>query len=406
MATKSLLICSDRKVLNYYSAMLELLRIDHEPFSFFTRGFRRLMETRSIKNVFVVLLDRNEFLGFQKLSYTIDEDKQDLFMILGDRDLDKYFMHKNYEIMYHGQLIRPFEQVMVANRLCKSLEAAMRDERPKEPIFDYIKRILEKGDIILPIKRDIAFQMLPALEEDDVSLQEIALMTRLDPGIHAGLIKMSNSVHFSGVYGNIKDIESAIVRVGTVNIKMFLINYINRSLANNKDLLYHEQINQAVEDSLRTASIAHVVADTMKSASNGLMFSIGMIHKLGLIFLLAIISDYLSDEEMGEGMMEENLKLAEANQKSATVAMLKKWKFKPEFYLPVQFQDEPAKCKYPVEARTLRMAKILHRYYSMENEDAAQTFLKKSGLEMNASQIMRIKALADEHYQQTRLLLG
>jgi HD-like signal output (HDOD) protein len=384
--------------------MLELLKIEHEAFTFFTRGFARLMESRKFRYIFVVLLNKNEYISFVKLQDHIREDTQSIFIILGEKELDRYVMHKNYEILYHNQLLRPFEQVLVANNLCLPLEMATNVQTNKESIFDYIKRILDKGDVVLPIKKDVAFQMLPILESDDVTLQEIASMSRMDPGIHAGLIKLSNTVHYSGFFTDIKDIETAIIRIGTLNIKMFLINYINKSLAANKDLLYHHDINEAVEESLQVASISNVLADVLKFSGKRIVFSIGMVHLIGYIFLLAILSDYLAEEKASKEDIESCRNLAKVNGINVGVALLKKWKFKQEFYQPVQYQDEPAKCKYQNEAKILKTSKVIYRYFKIEDTAQAGAYLKKMHVTLTASQLEQIKVNSEDFYKQTRLL--
>lgn len=399
----TILICSERKILNYYSSMLEILGVEHEAFSFFTRGFRRLLETRGFRNVFIVLLDKNEFISFSKLQDHIKDSTQSIFMILADKELDKYFMHKSYEIIYHNQVMRPFEQILVAGKVCKPIEAAA-SQKNKEGIFDYIKRILDKGDVILPMKKDVAFQMLPVLESDDVSIQEIAIMSRTDPGIHAGLIKLANSVHYSGLFTDIKDIESAIVRIGTMNIKMFLINYINAALASNKELIFHKDISEAVEESIRVGCIAHVLADVLKFSGKKIVFSIGMIHRIGYIFLLAVLSDYLEGENLEPKDSENYKRLAEHNSINAGIALLMKWKFKPEFYMPVQFQDEPFKCKFQNEAKILKMSKILYNYFRIGDASAASAYLMKNRINLTKNQLDKIRDGADDFYLQTKMI--
>jgi HD-like signal output (HDOD) protein len=324
-------------------------------------------------------------------------------MILADKELDKYFMHKSYEIIYHNQVMRPFEQILVAGKVCKPIEAAA-SQKNKEGIFDYIKRILDKGDVILPMKKDVAFQMLPVLESDDVSIQEIAIMSRTDPGIHAGLIKLANSVHYSGLFTDIKDIESAIVRIGTMNIKMFLINYINAALASNKELIFHKDISEAVEESIRVGCIAHVLADVLKFSGKKIVFSIGMIHRIGYIFLLAVLSDYLEGENLEPKDSENYKRLAEHNSINAGIALLMKWKFKPEFYMPVQFQDEPFKCKFQNEAKILKMSKILYNYFRIGDANAASAYLMKNRINLTKNQLDKIRDGADDFYLQTKMI--
>jgi HD-like signal output (HDOD) protein len=129
-----------------------------------------------------------------------------------------------------------------------------------------------------------------------------------------------------------------------------------------------------------------------------------MVHLIGYIFLLAILSDYLAEEKASKEDIESCRNLAKVNGINVGVALLKKWKFKQEFYQPVQYQDEPAKCKYQNEAKILKTSKVIYRYFKIEDTAQAGAYLKKMHVTLTASQLEQIKVNSEDFYKQTRLL--
>jgi len=129
-----------------------------------------------------------------------------------------------------------------------------------------------------------------------------------------------------------------------------------------------------------------------------------MIHRIGYIFLLAVLSDYLEGENLEPKDSENYKRLAEHNSINAGIALLMKWKFKPEFYMPVQFQDEPFKCKFQNEAKILKMSKILYNYFRIGDAGAASAYLMKNRINLTKNQLDKIRDGADDFYLQTKMI--
>ncbi len=124
--------------------------------------------------------------------------------------------------------------------------------------------------------------------------------------------------------------EAALVRVGLHNAKVFLINFINKSLLINKDLIFAKEIEETIIISLKTASLCFVLTDYFKIQSKEVMFSIGLLATLGKLFIYAALSRYLKEEGLLKKMdIEEYAKqIADNNYNTISGMLLKKVEFR------------------------------------------------------------------------------
>jgi HD-like signal output (HDOD) protein len=267
--------------------------------------------------------------------------------------------------------------------------------------------MLAKGNITLPIENECALNVLSALEQDNITFKAIDDMTKVDPALHSGIIKMANSAYYSGAFSEIKDVQKALVRVGLSNVKAFLINFINKSIASNKELLFAEEISESVSKSLKIASLCYVMADFFRVCSTTAMFSTGMLSKLGEIFMYAIISDYISGEDF-EGHKPEGYKaMVDRNSLMVGGMLLKKWKFPEDYYIPVLSSNSLNENSYMNETRILFLACHMVNYFDTGEAGKEITdALKLTNIQLSDKQLNRIRTEAQKHLNEIMSILS
>lgn len=354
---------SNHLVVAFYSAYLEMLDMENTYYNSIAIAIKRAIALPDVENIFIVLETREDYLAYSKLKNSIDEHSKNTFLICMNEEIRKLATSPRTITFNHKALTMDFTSTLSKMHICKPYLQEDSKGRSPEKLLEYIKFMLLKGSITLPVKNECAVSVLAALDEDEVSFKEIDKMTKTDPVLHSGILKMANSVFFSGAFSSIKDVEKALIRVGLSNVKVFLINFINKSLAANADLALTDEINDAIENSIKTACLCYVMAERFKVASPVSMFSIGLLSKIGEIFIYAAISDYFSGDDLKETMPLEYIKLAKNNGTKVSGMLLKKWKFSEEYYQPILYSHNLEQNSHINETRILYMASHMLDYF-------------------------------------------
>lgn len=389
---------SNHLVVNFYSAYFEMMEMENEHYNSISVGLKRAQLNQTVKNILVVLETREDFLIFNKLKTSIDENLINLIIVcMSDEIMNKVVSPKSL-ILSHKEITQSFAGPLGKMHICKPY---LQDEikvRTPEKTLKHIQAMMLNNSITLPVKNDCAITMLGALDNDDISFKKIEKIAQSDPALHSGIIRMANSVYFGGAFSNIKDLEKALIRVGMANVKTFLINFINRSLTENKDLIFLSDITASIEKSILVASFCYVIAEDFKVSSPITMFSIGLMSCIGEIFMFAALSDYFSGTELDDSDMEDYRTLTKNIGVLLSGKLLKKWKFSEEYYTPVINAVSLSQNTHMKETKILHLAMHMEGLYlngavDKELEDA----MSSTQVLLNDSQLDKIRNDAENH---------
>lgn len=404
---KSVILGSNPRIVNFYSAYFDMLGVANESYNSVSVGLKRSSIDRNIVNILVILESKDDFLIYSKLINSIDVSSKNVFVVCVDDALMQMATSHNVITFSHKMLTMEFADVLAGSGACKPyLKESTQSNRSPEKIFEHIKFMLSKGNITLPVEGECASRVLHSLDSDDVSFKAIGDMTRLDPALHSGIIRMANSVYFSGSFGDVNDIQKALVRVGMSNIKAFLVNFINKSIASNKNLLFRDEIMECVRESQITASLCYVMAEFFKVCSKTQMFSVGMLSKLGEIFVLAIISDYLSEEDEAEAKSGGYAKIAAKNNVMVGGTLMRKWKFSEDYYVPLLFSQTLKSNPFLNETRILYLAMNMVEYFKTDQlDDRVMAAVEVSQIQLSEKQLQKIRAEAVKQLKEFSAIL-
>ncbi len=70
--------------------------------------------------------------------------------------------------------------MMTKLNICEPYMKETSDDNSHANVLKYIKLVLTKGNIILPVNNDCAVSVLSALDNDEVSFKQIDAMTKID----------------------------------------------------------------------------------------------------------------------------------------------------------------------------------------------------------------------------------
>ena len=209
------------------------------------------------------------------------------------------------------------------------------DEEPppnnrKRELVDEIATRLRQGEINLPAYPEINVRFRQMLEQG-AGIPEITDLLKKDLAISSKLISVSNSPYYRGVTGS-KNLEQAISRLGLSATRNFVELISNRSLytvANDKYCAYLEDL---WKHSLACAYAAQAVSRLLALKVPEEVFSMGLLHDIGKLLLLQILSELEGKggfaEKIDEAMLLESLA---AHHGQFGASLLKKWRFSPEY---------------------------------------------------------------------------
>jgi len=165
----------------------------------------------------------------------------------------------------------------------------LRDEAPAGSVIAGVLEMLDEALDALPVLPEIPQRILAMVHDPLVSMNELADLISKDAVISVKLMKMANSAFYSSPQA-IRDLTVACSRLG-----LKLIANTTYAAANNN--LYQSGVSQfrgLMQDlwrhSLATAHCAFEVGVRATGAENSLFFEAGLIHDVGKLVLLDIIT--------------------------------------------------------------------------------------------------------------------
>ncbi|PLX71133.1 MAG: hypothetical protein C0602_02510 [Denitrovibrio sp.] len=394
----SIIAGSNSLIVNYYSAYFEMLELPNEHYTSVSIGIKRASVNKDIKNILIVIDSREDYLAYSKLKSTLDMDTQNIILVCTSESIQKLVTGSKVIIFNHKELTLDFTTTLTRMQICKPYMQEVKSEKSPQKVLDYIKFMLVKGNITLPISSECSVNVLKALDQDDISFKVIDNMTKTDPALHSGIIKMANSAYFSGAFSKVEDVERALVRVGLTNVKVFLINFINKSLAANKNLIFSYEISKTIDKSVITASCCYTLAEFYKVCSPVTMFSLCLLSLIGEIFMYAAISDYFSSDGLAGQKPDGYKVMAEQNGRMVSGMLLKKWKFSEEYFFPIMHSAALGANNYMNETKLLHLGQNMLNYYETGVvDDKLKNALTKTELRLSESQLAKLRTDIDSH---------
>lgn len=114
-------------------------------------------------------------------------------------------------------------------------------------------------------------ELISKLQEKDTDLDSIISLIQSDPMLSYQLLKIANSVSFSG-YQTIESIQQAVIRLGVLNLKNWVM-FLSMTNVSNKPM-------EIVESGLIRAQMAQKIAETQAELSAESAYTAGLLSVL------------------------------------------------------------------------------------------------------------------------------
>ncbi len=234
-------------------------------------------------------------------------------------------------------VVKPFNKEIVREKLDKFLtippsptgtEKNVQQSSAKT-IADIVEDAMagsKSESIKLPSMPQISIKFKELLKER-ADVKEVADLLQQDMAISAKLISLSNSVMYKGSFEN-KTMEQAIGRLGLASTKKYVDVISNRGFYDGINEKYTEYVNSLWEHSLSCAYASQILAGFANLEDPEEVFAFGLMHDIGKLMLMLIVSKLEDEGRYGDGIEKEELyKSIDERHVGFGVTILKKWKF-------------------------------------------------------------------------------
>jgi len=184
-------------------------------------------------------------------------------------------------------------------------EVSPDSKQKRAPILQEIATRLKSGEINLPAFPSISIE-LDKLVQNDATVEEIAALLKKDMTVSAKLISAANSPCYGGIRQS-ATVEQAISVLGLSTAKELVDVIANRSLYTVCDPKYQNELNDLWQHGLACAQASRLIAESAKLAKPGEVFFAGLLHDIGKLLLLQIISELQTKNAVDPNVSKDSL---------------------------------------------------------------------------------------------------
>jgi HD-like signal output (HDOD) protein len=216
-----------------------------------------------------------------------------------------------------------------------------------------------RGDIELPGFPPVALRVQKLLNDDKADVHDIAQAASLDPSFAMLVLRIANSAAFNTAGQQVKDLRSAVQRVGTRMVRAAALALVVQALRSNEELRdLRDRLGGVWRRGINVGSVAKAIAWRTGSAEPDAGLLVGLLHVVGRLYVLARMRGmpHLLEQD---GLPE---KLLDRWSDPVTDVLLLKWEVPREYYdAVVHFQNraQPGKAGACVLGDVLTAANLL-----------------------------------------------
>ncbi|MCU7807394.1 MAG: HDOD domain-containing protein [Candidatus Thiodiazotropha sp. (ex Semelilucina semeliformis)] len=178
--------------------------------------------------------------------------------------------------------------------------------------FEFVQQLsaeLSTGELKLPAFPDIAVRVKQALEGDDVSADKVAKVVGSDPVLTAKLLKVANSNFANRSGAQIKDLRTAIARLGYDLAYSTAVSIAVEQILHSKSVGdLREHLKVLWKHSVHVSAIAYVIAKTHSKVNPDEAMLAGLLHDIGKFYIFTRSEKYpelFSDNEAMNNLMNQ-----------------------------------------------------------------------------------------------------
>ena len=198
-------------------------------------------------------------------------------------------------------------------------------ETIKEQFINELLADLASDKLVLPTLPEVALRVRDTLENEDVSMKDVADAISTDAALSARIIQVCNSPLMRATRP-IDSVEAAVTRMGSNMVRNLVTSMVMEQMFQATSDATDKRLRDIWEHSVQVAAIAHALAGQFAKIQPDQAMLAGLVHDIGTLPILARVEDVpelLNNVELLDDIIREtHPRLGEA--------ILKKWNFPDE----------------------------------------------------------------------------
>ncbi|MCJ8347643.1 HDOD domain-containing protein [bacterium] len=210
----------------------------------------------------------------------------------------------------------------------------MNTDHSKESLRELSQRIQSVSTI-----PTVALQILNAINDPDSSINDLEKLIKLDPSLSSKVLNMANSAYF-GLTSPIYEIKNALINLGFRTVTEIALSASVCDSFKSDETIAHYNRSGLWEHSVGVALCAKLVANAIKAPYEEIIFSIGILHDLGVIMLDQYLHEdfmnILSDPDAQDyHLVQLEKEILGFDHQELVAEVLKTWKLPEEFKISI-----------------------------------------------------------------------
>lgn len=190
----------------------------------------------------------------------------------------------------------------------------------------------------------VATKLLVMLDDPDVSASQIEEIVRLDPGITANILKLTNSAYF-GFASRISSIEQAVILLGAKRIIQLVIATCVNTVMDKTVSGYELPEGELWRHSIAVSVTAESLAKKIKIDASSEVFTAALLHDVGKLVLGGFVKKDITkiEDETSRGIPfhEAEQKVLGTDHAEVGAQILQNWSFPPQIVRAVRRHHSP-----------------------------------------------------------------
>ena len=206
-----------------------------------------------------------------------------------------------------------------------------------------IQQIMAKVNSF-PSMPTAASKLLSLINDPEMSVSQVEDVLRLDPGLTANVLKMTNSAYF-GLPSQIGSVRQAVVLMGSKKLVQLVLSSCVHSVMEKPVAGYDLPPGELLRHAIAVSVAAEDLVRELKIHAADVVFTAALLHDVGKLVLGGFVKDELEEiEDRATGKI--SFEAAEqcvlgTNHAEVGALILKHWSFPPEIVEAVQWHHTP-----------------------------------------------------------------
>lgn len=210
-------------------------------------------------------------------------------------------------------------------------EARLSGQSSLDPVLNEVYDLIRKGAIDIPPLPTEMQLLMDKINNPSLTIDQV-VECLTDPLLVSKVLRVCNSP-FYGRRGKVDTLRDAVVYMGLKS----LMSIVTVNALSGFSPLHAEQIEQILHHSMMVGMIAKQLARDM-GGNHDQAFVCGLLHDLGWIVMLEMLSKYDLDKEKRDQLIREH-------HETLGALVAKKWNFSEEIQEVIKYHHTPEKAQ-------------------------------------------------------------